>query len=134
MQAHNQNGKGKNIFNYGYIMKEVKTDDRFSEKEIEAVLEAIKYQQARKGSFSDADPVVFLREILRKGKSGMSMNNLTDTELALLNEVIVENISFLATYKYAAIPVVDADKLRHAIVDPLNALHRRITNRILGSI
>jgi len=104
----------------------------FSEQEINSLFEAIKYYQAREGSFLSTDPLVSIRGKLEEGKNGIKMNKFNTTELSLLLKTIDENINFLNKYEYKGLSIENANNNKQKILIPLFELRKKIIREIVN--
>ncbi len=99
----------------------------FSNSQINALKEAIRYTRSREGNYSSTDPLVQVTGKLNS-EEGLNIKNYNSTELSVLLKAVDDNIKYLNNYKYQGLSDEVAIKNKQRILVPLYELRTKILN------
>ncbi|WP_396590203.1 nucleotidyl transferase AbiEii/AbiGii toxin family protein [Allomuricauda sp. R78024] len=97
----------------------------FSSKEIKSLNDAIYWQRARDGKFSDNDPLLSIKDKLNSNTK-VVISNFSENEKSLILNTINKNISYLNNYKYIGLTEEQAISNKQEILIPLFKLREKL--------
>lgn len=101
----------------------------FSNLDIKAFNEAVRYYRAREGSFSSNDPVL---DVQSKLNASVPFAGFKNDELLLMLKVIKENITYLNNYQYIGLDTEAAIANKQNILEPLFRLRTLIKEKTIA--
>jgi len=99
-----------------------------NKKDINVVIEALKWRRVREGAFSSNDPLL---DISTRLSSFNEKNSIKDefktSDVDLMLETLRENITFMSSYKYQALTFEQAKAKKDEILIPLKTAFQKLT-------